>query len=288
MGRFAPTPSGDLHLGSLYAAAASYLEARSRGGRWLVRMEDVDVPRVVPGAAARILTTLEAFGFEWDGEVLEQSRRGGLYAAALATLDSKGLTFRCSCSRSQLADEDRYPGYCREGPVDASAAATAVRLRVTGAAIRFEDRIQGMFRQDVGAAVGDVVLARRDGLIAYLLAVVVDDADQGVTDVVRGADLLDNTPRQIYLQRCLGLEMPTYAHVPVLVEADGRKLAKSARSMSLHGTAPMSQLLAVFDLLGLPADAELLDATPSQAWAWACAHWRPGLVPRRLAQPLCG
>src|SRR5579862_4254783 len=228
VGRFAPSPTGDLHLGSLYTAAASFLDARAHAGRWLVRMEDVDRPREVPGAAARILATLEAFGFEWDGEVVRQSERDCDYAAALEALAARGLTFACSCSRSMLADEERYPGHCRER-LHAPGMATAIRLRVEPRVVEFTDRIQGTFRQDVAAAVGDAVLRRRDRLFSYLLAVVVDDAAQGVTHVVRGADLLDNTPRQIYLQGALGLPTPRYAHVPALVEADGSKLAKSAR-----------------------------------------------------------
>ncbi|MDP8984608.1 MAG: tRNA glutamyl-Q(34) synthetase GluQRS, partial [Pseudomonadota bacterium] len=228
VGRFAPSPSGELHLGSLYTAAASYLDARAAGGRWLVRIEDLDIPRVIPGCADGILRTLGAFGFEWDGEVVRQSERLERYAAALGSLRARGLTFECSCSRSELAEEDRYRGHCRERPLAADRP-TATRLRVDEGVVLFTDRIQGRFRQDVAAAVGDIVLRRRDRLFAYVLAVVVDDAAQGITHVVRGADLLDNTPRQMYLQRLLALEHPSYAHVPVLTEPDGKKLAKSAR-----------------------------------------------------------
>jgi glutamyl-Q tRNA(Asp) synthetase len=285
VGRFAPSPSGDLHLGSLYAAAASYLDARASGGRWLVRLEDLDTPRVVPGAATTILRTLEAFGFEWDGEVVHQSRRVEAYAAALRTLGDRGLTFECSCSRSQLADEERYPGHCREKPLTAGVP-TATRLRIDAAVIQFTDGIQGKFRQDVAATVGDTVLRRRDGLFAYLLAVVVDDAEQRITHVVRGADLLDNTPRQIYLQRVLRLSTPEYAHVPVLTEPDGRKLAKSSRSIHLDTGTALPQLLKVFELLNLDPPADMAAAAIPEAWGWAIGRWMRSIVPRRLSLAL--
>ena len=287
VGRFAPSPSGDLHLGSLYAAAASYLDARAHGGAWLLRVEDLDTPRVVAGSADRILRTLQRFGFEWHGAVEYQSRRTALYRAALERLDARGLTFECSCSRSQLADTERYPGHCRVAPLLADVS-TAIRLRIEPGHVQFTDRIQGMFRQDVAAAVGDVVLRRRDRLFAYLLAVVVDDAAQGVTHIVRGADLLDNTPRQLVLQRLLGLRRPDYAHVPVLIEADGSKLAKSARSLAADSAAVMPQLLRIFALLNLAPPAELRAGTAREAWAWATARWNPAAVARRLTLPLDG
>ncbi len=300
VGRFAPSPSGELHLGSLYTAAASYLDARAAGGRWLVRIEDLDVPRVIPGSAEGILHTLRAFGFEWDGEVVRQSERLERYAAALGSLRARGLTFECSCSRSELSDEDRYPGHCRERPL-AAGRPTATRLRVDEGAVLFTDRIQGRFRQDVAAAVGDIVLRRRDQLFAYVLAVVVDDAAQGITHVVRGADLLDNTPRQMYLQRLLALEHPSYAHVPVLTEPDGTKLAKSARSVGLGSrSGPGSgssgselgsvirQLVRVFDLLNLSPPPELSTASLAEAWRWAIARWDANQIPKRLSRPLYG
>jgi glutamyl-Q tRNA(Asp) synthetase len=290
VGRFAPSPSGELHLGSLYTAAASYLDARAAGGRWLVRIEDLDVPRVVPGSAAGILRTLRRFGFEWDDEVAHQSDRTERYAAALETLRVRGLTFECSCSRSELADEDRYPGHCREfiaGRRDSlPGRPTATRLRVDPGFIQFTDRIQGRFRQDVAAAVGDMVLRRRDQLFAYVLAVVLDDAAQGVTHVVRGADLLDNTPRQMYLQRLLELGHPTYAHVPLLTEPDGKKLAKSSRSVHLESGSALPQLITVFELLNLSPPPELSAAPIAEAWAWAIARWNMDRVPKRLSHPL--
>ena len=264
---------------------ASYLDARSHGGRWLLRMEDVDRPREVPGAAANIVSTLESFGFEWDGAIVRQAERTAYYASALDALRAQGLTFECSCSRLQLAEEDRYPGTCRRGP-QVPGTATATRLRVDPGYVQFHDRIQGSYRQDVAAAVGDVILKRRDQLFAYLMAVVVDDAAQGVTHVVRGADLLDDTPRQIHLQRLLGLRAPLYAHLPVLVEADGSKLAKSARSVPLQARAALPQLLSVFDLLGLEPPASLATETIGAAWTWAIRRWDMNRVARRLTRPL--
>lgn len=285
IGRFAPSPTGDLHLGSLYTAAASFLDARANGGCWLVRVEDLDGPRVVPGSADGILRTLGRFGFEWDGEVVRQSDRADRYAAALDDLRARGLTFQCSCSRLQLAEDERYPGHCRNGPMKPGTPC-ATRVRVDDAAIQFTDRIQGTFRQDVAAAVGDMLVRRRDQLFAYVLAVVVDDAAQRVTHVVRGADLLDHTPRQIHLQRLLGLPAPGYAHVPLLMEPDGKKLAKSSRSVHLDGSSPLPLLIKVFDLLNLSPPPELNLATIPEAWSWATAKWNIDRVPRRLTSLL--
>jgi len=284
VGRFAPSPTGGLHLGSLYTAAASFLDARSHGGRWLVRMEDVDRAREVPGAAAGILRTLEAFGFEWDAQVLRQSDRSDHYAAAIERLRARGLTFECSCSRQDLVGEGRYPGHCRGGPRDSSVA-TATRLKIEPQSITFDDRIQGSYGQDVASVVGDAILRRRDGLFAYLLAVVVDDAAQGVTHVVRGADLLVDTPRQIYLQRSLALPTPRYAHVPVLVESDGSKLAKSTRSTPARESRLQNQLLKVLQLLEMGPPSTLQGAPVGEIWQWAHAHWASnGLRERPLRE----
>ncbi len=252
-----------------------------------MRIEDLDAPRVLPGSADGILGTLEAFGFEWDGSVEYQAAHLDRYAAALESLRALGLTFECSCSRSQLADEARYPGLCREG-VRSPGSPTATRLRVDSALVEFTDRIQGRFRQDVAAAVGDIALRRRDGLFAYVLAVVVDDAAQGVTQVVRGADLLDNTPRQLHLQRLLGIRSPDYAHVPVLTEPDGRKLAKSARSVRLRGDIAAQQVSAILELLNLSPPPELAAGPVRDVWCWAMAHWQIHRVPRRLSHPVSG
>ena len=270
-----------MHLGSLYAAAASYLDARAHGGRWLVRMEDLDRPREVAGSADRILRTLQAFGLEWDGELVRQSDRTLLYVAAMESLRARNLTFECTCSRSQLEDEIRYPGTCRARPA-ATGAPTGIRIRVDRGTVVFSDRIQGTFRQDVADAVGDVILKRRDQVFAYLLAVVVDDAEQGVTHIVRGADLLDNTPRQIYLQERLTLPRPAYAHVPVLTEPDDSKLAKSRRSVSLDPATALPQLLSVFSMLGLKVPPALARGSLAEAWDWAIGNWDIKRVPKRL------
>jgi glutamyl-Q tRNA(Asp) synthetase len=270
-----------LHVGSLYAAAASFLDARAHGGRWLLRIEDLDRQREVAGSAAGILRTLEAFGFEWDGEIVRQQDRGELYAAALHSLKARRLTFECSCSRLQLEDESRYPGTCRTQPRMAGLA-TATRLCVEPKLIQFHDRIQGIYRQDVGAAIGDIILKRRDHVIAYVLAVVVDDAAQGVTHIVRGADLLDNTPRQNYLQQLLGLPVPQYAHVPVLTESDDSKLAKSRRSVQVKADSALPQILSVFSKLGMPPPDSLASASLAEAWRWAVNEWHIGRVPKRL------
>jgi len=285
VGRFAPSPTGDLHLGSLYTAAASFLDARANRGSWLVRVEDLDGPRVVPGSADAILRTLNRFGLEWDGEVVHQSGRADRYAAALDHLRAHGLTFQCSCSRLQLADDERYPGHCRNGPLKPGTPC-ATRVRVDDATVQFTDRIQGTFRQNVAAAVGDLLVRRRDQLFAYVLAVVVDDAAQDVTHVVRGADLLDNTPRQIYLQRLLGLKTPDYAHAPLLMESDGKKLAKSSRSVQLDANTPLPLIMRVFDLLNLSPPRELALATLPEAWGWAIGQWKVDRVPKRLTSRL--
>jgi glutamyl-Q tRNA(Asp) synthetase len=270
-----------LHLGSLYTAAASYLDARAHGGRWLVRIEDLDRPREVAGSADRILRTLQAFGLEWDGELVRQRDRTEHYVAAMENLRARNLTFECTCSRSQLEDENRYPGTCRTRPA-ATGAPTATRVRVDRGSVVFFDRVQGTYRQDVAAAVGDAILKRRDQVFAYLLAVVVDDAEQGVTHIVRGADLLDNTPRQIYLQERLSLPRPAYAHVPVLTEPDDSKLAKSRRSVNLDSATALPQLLSVFSMLGLEAPPTLARGTLAEAWDWAIGNWDIKRVPKRL------
>jgi glutamyl-Q tRNA(Asp) synthetase len=257
------------------------LDARAHGGRWLLRIEDLDRPREVTGSAASIVRTLERFGFEWDGPIIRQSEHGELYGAALRSLEARDLTFACSCSRLQLEDEPRYPGTCRNR-APASGIEAAVRLRTEPGHITFNDRIQGTYRQDVSGAVGDFVLKRRDQIVAYVLSVVVDDAAQGVTHIVRGADLLDNTPRQMYLQRLLGLAAPNYAHVPVLTEANDAKLAKSRRSVHVRADSPLPQLLSVFSLLGLAPPTPLRSAAIHEAWAWAVAEWSIDKVPRRL------
>lgn len=256
-------------------------------------MEDLDATRTVPGAADAILRTLEELGFEWDGEVLYQSGRTEAYAAALNDLQRLGALFPCSCSRRDLAEGGWYPGTCREGvrslPDDRSgrsAAAdgsTAIRFRVPAGEVAFEDQLQGRYAQDVARTVGDFVVRRRDGYFAYQLAVVVDDAAQGITEVVRGHDLLDNTPRQILLQQALVLEQPDYAHLPLVVESDGNKLAKSRRSLPVGSEAAPSLIRLVLKLLGQGPPRALSEATLAETWQWAIAHWRPQAL-RGVAQ----
>lgn len=282
VGRFAPTPSGYLHFGSLVAAVASYLDARAVGGKWLVRMEDLDPPREMPGAQAAILETLERYGFEWDGPVERQSERGEAYAAQVEQWLRSGLAYACTCSRKQLEGTGGiYPGTCRDAQHDWHGD-VAIRIRVPELEYRFTDRLQGEFRQHLGREVGDFIIRRRDGLFAYQLAVVLDDAWQGVTDIVRGADLLDNTPRQLYLQELLGIAVPCYLHVPLIIQPDGHKLGKSYRSPPLEADQAAPLLVRALKALGQNPPAELLQATPRDVLAWGIANWDATAIPRSL------
>jgi glutamyl-Q tRNA(Asp) synthetase len=274
--RFAPSPTGPLHMGSLLAAVGSYLDARASGARWLVRIEDLDTPRVIPGCADEHLRTLEAFGFEWDGEVLYQSTRREAYRAAIAELDAAGRVFRCSCSRKDLVgdenDSHRYPGTCRKGP--AKPGPVALRFRVSDGPIHFDDGFLGARRFDL-TSLGDFVIERRDGLATYQLAVVVDDAFQHVTRVVRGADLESSTPWQIDLQRALGLPTPSYAHLPLLLEPDGRKLSKSRHAVPIDPSSAPNALVSTLTLLSQAPPAGLAGALIEDVWKWAVANWNP-------------
>ena len=266
-GRFAPSPTGALHFGSLLAAFGSWLAARSTGGEWRIRIEDVDGGRAVPGAALGQLRTLAAFGLGHDGPIAWQSQRGDLYAAALQRLLDAGLAFECHCSRADVAATGGVHRACRPG---ARRTDPAMRLRVPdGSRACFDDAVHGHVGQDVAREVGDFVLRRADGWWAYQMAVVVDDAEQGITDVVRGADLLDSTPRQLLLQRALGLPQPRYLHLPLVVDGDGRKLSKSVGSLPVDADDPVPALRAAWIALGqdprrLPAGAPLV-ATLSAA-----------------------
>ena len=290
-GRFAPSPTGPLHLGSLVAAVGSYLDARTQGGEWLLRMEDVDTPRNVPGAADDILKTLAAFGFEWDGPVLYQSARFDAYAEALAQLKRSGKAYGCACSRKEIADSATrpavdgglaYPGLCRDG-LPSGRAARAWRLRVNDDEITFDDRVQGCIAQHLETDVGDFVLLRADGLFAYQLAVTVDDEFQRISQVVRGADLLASTPRQIWLQRCLGFATPAYAHLPVAANAAGEKLSKQTLARALAVDQAAAELVWALNFLGQPAPAELARARLAEVWAWARENWSFAAIPRRPA-----
>ncbi len=272
------------------AAVGSFADARAVGGEWLVRIEDLDRPREVPGAAAEMLRTLEAFGLHWDGEVRCQSRRTDAYAAALAHLTTLGLVYPCGCTRREIAsgglpgaEGPIYPGTCRNG-LPPGRAPRSLRLRADGPALAFTDRIQGPQRQDIASAAGDFVLRRADGLHAYQLAVVVDDADQGITHVVRGADLLLSTPRQIRLQQHLGLPQPAYAHLPLAVDATGRKLSKSRADLPVSARSPLPALLSAWAFLGQRPPPERPDSV-SAFWGWALAHWDSRQVPQHTARP---
>ncbi|MDR1647601.1 MAG: tRNA glutamyl-Q(34) synthetase GluQRS [Zoogloeaceae bacterium] len=287
-GRFAPSPTGHLHFGSLIAALASCLEARAQGGRWLVRMEDVDAPRNTPGAAESILKTLEAYGFVWDGAVLWQSTRLEAYRAALERLRAQGLVFGCACSRKEIAAAThiraldgslRYPGTCRAG-WPAGRTPRAWRFRVTDQPVSFMDAVQGAQEQNLAQETGDFVLLRADGLFAYQLAVVTDDADQGITHVVRGADLLDSTPRQIALQRALAVATPSYAHLPVVVDATGEKLSKQTLAPPLEIARAAENLVAALCFLGQCPPLGLRRARVTEVWDWAQKHWDFAAIPR--------
>jgi glutamyl-Q tRNA(Asp) synthetase len=283
VGRFAPSPTGPLHFGSLVAALASWLDCRRASGRWLVRIEDLDAPRVVPGAADTILRQLEACGLHWDAEVIYQSSRTSAYEKAIRKLALH--TYACGCTRKELEDSALaidgariYPGTCRRGLRDGKAP-RALRLRTRAEPIRFEDRVQGPCAQSVERDIGDFVLRRADGLIAYQLAVVVDDAAQGVTDVVRGADLLDSTARQIYLQELLGVSRPRYLHLPVAVNAAGEKLSKQTGAPPAEPSDldPALRFLGFTPPAGMPP-RELLD--------WASEAWDVSRIPRYRTRTL--
>ncbi|MDR1463251.1 MAG: tRNA glutamyl-Q(34) synthetase GluQRS [Azoarcus sp.] len=289
-GRFAPSPSGPLHFGSLATALGSALEARHHRGSWLLRIEDIDIPRIAPGAVDAILATLERYGFEWDGEVMRQSCRADAYAAALARLKAGSHVFPCACTRREMADSAlardgsrRYPGSCRDG-LPAGRTPRTWRVKAEGT-ICFDDAIQGPQEEDLARDAGDYVIFRADGQFAYQLAVVVDDAAQGITHIVRGADLLGSTARQIHLQHLLGLPVPAYAHLPVASNAAGEKLSKQTLARAIDDAPPARTLAAALAFLGQRPPAALAGASIAEVWAWALAHWRIERVPRRLQGP---
>jgi len=272
-GRFAPSPTGPLHAGSILAALASYLDAKANRGLWFVRMEDLDPPRESPAAATSILHTLEALALHWDDKVLYQSQRHTAYHNALAELGNRALIYACRCSRQMLADYGNvYPGICRTLDVPAQVP-VALRCRVSPGTISFADRVQGNFFQHLENEVGDFVIMRKEGLFAYQLAVVVDDAFQGITDVVRGIDLLDSTPRQIYLQNALGLATPRYAHIPVLVNAQGQKLGKQQYAEAVAAMRPGKVLFKALQRLQQNPEPQLEDQSPEDILAWGVSHW---------------
>lgn len=297
IGRFAPSPTGPLHFGSLVAALGSWLSARAAGGRWLVRIEDLDAPRVVPGSTDEILASLRTFGLEWDGEPVRQSERSDLYEAALSRLRERGIVFDCACSRRELqlaasapAEGDPvesagpiYPGTCRQGLAEGRTL-RAVRFRVPTDVIRFEDSVHGAIEESLAQSVGDFVVRRADGPFAYQLAVVVDDAAQGVTEVVRGGDLLSSTARQIALQQALGVPTPRYAHLPLVVDEEGRKLGKRSGALSLASldrTRVGQSLARALAVLGVP-DVEL--GTPERMLEEGMRRFEFSNVPREAVR----
>lgn len=277
VGRFAPSPTGPLHLGSLVTAVASFLQAKSKGGRWLLRIEDIDPPRQQLGAAESIIRALDNYGFEWDGSIIYQSKNHDAHENALQSLIDQSLTYPCKCTRRDLVDLKTgplgkiYPGTCRDlkGLSD-----TAIRLKTDDIEIDFEDSLQGRFAQRLESESGDFVIRRRDGLISYNLAVVVDDEIQGVTEVVRGFDLLDSTPRQIWLQRLLNYRTPNYIHVPIVTREDGNKLSKltGAAGISLNSTS--KTLCAALTILGQNPPTDLASSLIPDIWSWANENWQ--------------
>ncbi len=295
-GRFAPTPSGPLHFGSLVAALGSYCQARASGRRWLLRIEDVDTPRVVEGAEYRILHDLEAFGFEWDGPVLHQSDRFELYREQLDRLWSGNDCFACACSRRSLREQgvasgvlgQIYPANCRD--LGLAADNHSIRLNTAGAGmIAFEDQVYGHFELDLEREVGDFVLRRRDGIYAYHLAVVIDDAQQGIDEIVRGADLLENTCLHIYLQQRFGFPTPAYLHLPLVNNADGIKLSKQTGALALDPDKAPALLHAALRHLGQQPPVELAQMAVAEVLTWAVAHWRIDHIPVQqpaVAEPI--
>lgn len=288
-GRFAPSPTGSLHFGSLVAATASYADALHHRGHWLVRVEDVDEGRIVKGSADSILHTLEALGFEWDQPLWFQSRRKSRYRDILARLEQMGLSYRCNCSRREIAKQGIrgiegivYPGCCRQG-VTGTNQGNAIRLRTGRHEICFDDRIQGRHCQVLERDIGDFIIHRADGYTAYQLAVVIDDADQGINQVVRGADLLLSTPRQIYLQQLLGLPQPVYAHIPLAMDDQGRKLSKQDKAHPVSADKPIGSLLSAWQFLQQAMPSAEPDSV-QEFWQWAAEAWDMDRITPQSAQ----
>lgn len=284
VGRFAPSPTGPLHIGSLLAAMASYLQARAAKGRWLVRMEDLDPPREQAGAADDILRTLEAFGFEWDDNVLYQHTRSEHYEAALQQLADRELIYYCQCSRKQIAAQAQtgvngpvYPGTCRQLKHNRGA----IRIQVPDKLYTIADSVQPALEHNLRQETGDFILKRADGLYAYQLAVVIDDADQHITEVVRGSDLFTLTPAQVFLQQTLGLTTPAYVHLPVIINQAQQKLSKQTGARAIRPEQASSLLYDCLHFLHQNPPTELAHETPDQIWRWAMAHWDLSKLPAR-------
>lgn len=285
-GRYAPSPTGDLHKGSLLAALAAFFQARSHKAPWYMRVDDLDTPRVIPGKSLEILNTLEAFGLHWDGAVLYQSRRNSIYEDVIARLNKGNYLFDCGCTRREARagpygpEGPIYPGTCRYG-LPAGRAPRSVRIKVGDATVAVTDGIQGHYSQCLAADIGDFVLRRADGIVAYQLATVVDDAAQGVAEVVRGADLMSSTPRQIFLNEALGHARLTYAHVPILVDRRGRKLGKSNGALALDRNRRSNELVEALMLLGQTPPQGLAAESIDRIIEWGIDHWQLEAVPAR-------
>ncbi|MFT5806853.1 MAG: glutamyl-Q tRNA(Asp) synthetase [Moritella dasanensis] len=280
VGRFAPSPSGPLHFGSLIAAVGSYLQAKANQGTWLVRMEDLDPPREVAGAAANILTTLEAFGLHWDREVIYQSQRSSAYLDAIAHLSQQHLTYYCNCTRKQIHTQGAfYQGQCKHKQLAADNA--ALRLTTTTPVNYFIDELHGTIEINQALAAEDFIIHRKDGLFAYNLAVVVDDIYQGITEVVRGADLIDPTGRQLYLFEQFAQPAPSYLHLPLVSNADGSKLSKQNHAPGLDSSQAKTTLIAAFRFLALPVCHEFEDLSIPQLLKWGTEHWSVKNLPRQ-------
>jgi glutamyl-Q tRNA(Asp) synthetase len=289
IGRFAPSPTGPLHFGSLVAAVASYCEAKTNQGKWLLRIEDLDKPREAKGAANTILRQLEAYGFEWDDNVLYQSQRISYYADALEILSNRHLIYPCTCTRKEIADSSNnigiegviYPGTCISQAIKMNVP-QAWRIKTGLQTISFNDAIQGKVSQNIRQDIGDFILKRADGLFAYQLAVVVDDAAQGITHIVRGADLLDSTPRQIYLQQILNYPHPSYAHVPVVCNEAGEKLSKQTLATPLNIEDVAQSLYLAFKFLGQNPPASIPKQSIQNIWSWGKTNWQLSKVRSNL------
>ena len=287
VGRFAPSPTGPLHFGSLVAALGSYLSARQNQGQWLLRIEDLDPPRETAGATEQIIRTLDALGFEWDGAIIYQSRRLDLYRDAVRQLEQTSLTYHCTCSRRDISDAGlpglegvRYPGTCRTAKHKSANA--SIRVVTDDTVVTFEDKIQGRQQQMLQTDVGDFIVQRRGGLMAYQIAVVVDDAEQGITEVVRGSDLLSSTPRQIYLQKLLGLAQPEYFHLPLATHGAGDKLSKQTGAIGIEIDKGPQALHSALEFLGQRPPTELFDAPTAEILAWGMKNWKVAGIPEKL------
>lgn len=288
IGRYAPSPTGPLHFGSLIAAVASYCDAKHQQGKWLLRIEDLDRPREIKGASRMIVQQLEAFGFEWDGEICYQSKRDAYYVDAFKQLQHQQLIYPCTCTRKEIADSSSqmgvegliYPKTCLQQPIKTNVT-PAFRIKTNAQIICFNDAIQGITQQKLSSDCGDFVLKRADGLFTYQLAVVVDDAEQGVTHIVRGADLLHSTPRQIFLQQLLGLSQPSYAHIPIATNLAGEKLSKQTKAQAIDTHLVNDSLYDALAFLGQNPPAEIKQANTANLWQWAIENWKISKIPQQ-------